>query len=93
MVVDGWMAQPSTQPVGDGTALDLEPVALEEGVPTAEQPQLLLYSSVYLVNGKRPMARAFVLGRYRRGGKSKLADKQISTPILQLFQTLWCSGT
>ena len=93
MGVDGWMAQPSTQPVGDGTALDLEPVALEEGVPTAEQPQLLLYSSVYLVNGKRPMARAFVLGRYRRGGKSKLADKQISTPILQLFQTLWCSGT
>ena len=59
MGVDGWMAQPSTQIVGDGTALDLEPVALEEGVPMAEQPQLLLYSSVYLVNGKRPILAVY----------------------------------
>ena len=49
--VDGWL-EPATQPVGDEVSLDLDP---EENRPTAEQPQLLLYSSGYRINGKRPV--------------------------------------
>jgi len=53
--VDGWLAP--TQPVGDEVSLDLDQVV--DGLPPAEQPQLLLYSSVYLVNGKRPVLAVY----------------------------------
>ena len=53
--VDGWLAP--TQPVGDEVSLDLDQIV--DGLPPAEQPQLLLYSSVYLVNGKRPVLAVY----------------------------------
>jgi hypothetical protein len=56
LMVDGWL---NTQPVGDEESLAVEQAAVEEGLPTAEQPQLLLYSSVYLVNGKRPVLAVY----------------------------------
>ena len=60
-IVDGWMAQPSAQPGGEGAAVDLEPAALGPAGPggAAEQPQLLLYSSFYRFGGKRPLLAVY----------------------------------